>query len=83
MRLQKVRLAHQHLISSTDIVKKFGVTYQLVNHYTNFGLLEVITKRGNSRMYDEIKVKQRLKTIFELVSKGYSLRLIRRKLIGV
>jgi DNA-binding transcriptional MerR regulator len=70
-------------ISAAEIAKKYGVTYQAVNHYTNLGLLEVVTKDGNVRMYAKGKVKERLAKIFQLVNEGYSLRLIRRKLIGV
>ena len=71
------------LISAGEIVKKYGVTYQAVNHYTNLGLLHVVTRSGNARMYAQSKVKGRLSKISELVSEGYSLRLIRKKLIGV
>ena len=70
-------------MSAAGIVKKYGVTYQAVNHYTNLGLLEVVTKNGNMRMYAKAKVKSRLAKISKLVGEGYSLRLIRKKLIGV
>ena len=72
-----------NLISAGDIVRKYSVTYQAVNHYTDLGLLHVVTKEGNARMYAKSKVKGRLSKISELVSEGYSLRLIRKKLIGV
>lgn len=77
------RATRQGLISATQIVQEFNVTYQAVNHYTNLGLLDVITKNGNARMYDRLKVKDRLAAIVELVNEGYSLRLIRKKLVGV
>ncbi len=73
----------QGLISAAEIVKRFGITYQAVNHYTNLGLLDVVTKNGNVRMYSRIEVRRRLVRIAELVSEGYSLRLIRKKLTGV
>ena len=73
----------QKLISAQDIVKKYQITYQTVNHYTNFGLLSVITKRGNVRMYNETKVKQRLVKIMQLMNEGYPLRLIRKQLEGI
>ena len=72
-----------NLISAGDIVRKHSVTYQAVNHYTDLGLLQVVTKEGNARMYAKAKVKGRLSKISKLVSEGYSLRLIRKKLIGV
>ena len=77
---KKTRTAH---VSAAQIVKKYGVTYQAVNHYTNLGLLQVVTKNGNVRMYAKHKVKDRLSKISQLVNEGYSLRLIRKKLIGV
>jgi DNA-binding transcriptional MerR regulator len=70
-------------VSAAEIVKKYGVTYQAVNHYTNLGLLQVVVKDGNMRMYAKTKVKDRLSKISKLVNEGYSLRLIRKKLIGV
>lgn len=73
----------QRLISAKEIIEKYKLTYQTINHYTNFGLLDVVTKNGNVRLYDAAQVKERLAKISELVSEGYSLRLIRKKLIGV
>lgn len=70
-------------ISATDIVAQCGITYQAVNHYTNLGLLDVVTKNGNVRMYNKAEVKTRLEKIARLVGEGYSLRLIRKKLTGV
>ena len=73
----------QKLITVRDIIKRFNISFQTVNHYTNFGLLDVITKKGNVRMYDEDQVKERLARILKLISDGYSLRLIRKELIGI
>ena len=75
--------AKANLISAGEIVKKYGVTYQAVNHYTNLGLLEVVARNGNARMYAKAKVKERLAKISRLVNEGYALRLIRKTLIGV
>ncbi len=72
-----------NVISAQDIVKKFHISYQTVNHYTNFGLLQVVFKKGNVRFYNIDNVKRRLNKIVKLASEGYSLRLIRRKLVGV
>ena len=77
---KKTRADH---VSAAGIVKKYGLTYQAVNHYTNLGLLEVVTKNGNVRMYAKHKVKTRLAKISKLAGEGYALRLIRKKLIGV
>ena len=71
------------LISAKDIVGTFDVTYQTVNHYTDFGLLPVSAKRGNVRFYDRGVVTERLRKIRSLAQDGYSLRLIRKTLIGI
>lgn len=77
------RKVNQNLISAPEIVKRFGVTYQAVNHYTNLGLLEVAAKNGNARMYEKSQVRFRLSKIAQLVREGYSLRLIRKQLTGM
>lgn len=71
------------LISAKDITAKYNITYQTVNHYTDFGLLPLIIKKGNVRFYDEGIVKFRLTRILKLAQEGYSLRLIRKKLVGI
>lgn len=71
------------LISAKDISNIYGISYQVVNHYTDFGLLLVSTRKGNVRFYDRALVEKRLKKIRTLMNEGYSLRLIRKKLIGV
>ncbi len=71
------------MISAKEISTKYSISYQTVNHYTDFGLLPVVFKEGNVRFYDDSQVKERLNIITKLASEGYSLRLIRRKLLGV
>jgi DNA-binding transcriptional MerR regulator len=74
---------HQKLISAKEITKKYDITYQTVNHYTDFGLLTIVMKKGNVRYYDAAVVRHRLTKITRLSQEGYSLRLIRRKLLGI
>lgn len=71
------------LISAKEITAKYKITYQTVNHYTDFGLLPLMIKKGNVRFYDEVLVRQRLTRITKLAQEGYSLRLIRKKLVGI
>jgi DNA-binding transcriptional MerR regulator len=71
------------LISAKDITGKYNISYQTVNHYTDFGLLHLLIKKGNIRFYDEFQVRSRLAKITRLAREGYSLRLIRKKLLGV
>jgi hypothetical protein len=40
-------------------------------------------KKGNVRFYDETLVRFRLVRIAKLAQEGYSLRLIRKKLVGI
>jgi len=71
------------LISAKEIILKYNISYQTVNHYTDFGLLPLVAKKGNIRFYDEKLVGDRLSAITKLANEGYSLRLIRRKLVGI
>lgn len=71
------------MISAKDIINKYHISYQTVNHYTDFGLLPVWVKKGNVRYYNRAVVEKRLKRIRGLIKEGYSLRLIRKKLIGI
>lgn len=70
-------------VTVKNIITRYQITYQTVNHYTDIGLLSVAYKKGNIRFYDGHQVGQRLDVITKLASEGYSLRLIRRKLLGV
>jgi DNA-binding transcriptional MerR regulator len=72
----------EKLISAKEISSKYGISYQTVNHYTDFGLLTLVLKRGNVRFYDASQVRYRINRIIKLQREGYSLRLIRKKLLG-
>jgi DNA-binding transcriptional MerR regulator len=71
------------LISAKEITSRYNITYQTVNHYTDFGLLPLMIKKGNVRFYDEPLVRYRMTRIVKLTREGYSLRLIRKKLVGI
>lgn len=73
----------EKLISAKEIVSTYNISYQTVNHYTDFGLLPVMIKMGNVRYYDKEVVDKHLKEIKALLGEGYSLRLIRKRLIGI
>ena len=72
----------QKLIRSKEIVEKFGITYPTLTNYTNIGLFTVVDKNGNKRLYDESEIKDRMPKIREMITQGYSLRLIRNTLNG-
>jgi DNA-binding transcriptional MerR regulator len=69
-------------ISVKEIMKRYKLSYQTVNHYTDFGLLPVPQKKGNVRFYDRRMVEKRIKDIRSFMGEGYSLRLIRKKIVG-
>jgi len=71
------------LMSAQEITERYRITYQRVNHYTNLGLLRIVTKKGNVRMYVRAEVKQRLAKITQFMNEGYPLRLIRKRLEGI
>lgn len=64
-----------------DIMRAYELSYQTVNHYTDFGLLPVFVKKGNVRFYDKLTVAKRMKTIRQLMGEGYSLRLICKRMM--
>ena len=70
---------HNNLININDISKKFSITPYTINHYTNLGLLKVVMKNKNRRLYDESEVAYRLKKIADLITEGYPLQLIRKR----
>jgi len=70
----------QNLISAKEIVQKYNLTYQTVNHYTNFGLINVVSKKGNVRLYDGDEINGRLTKITLLINAGLPLRVIRKTL---
>ena len=80
MIVKRSRKTKEKLISAKEIIKKYNLTYQTINHYTNFGLLRVVAKNGNVRMYDDAQVRGRLVRISQLINEGYPLRLIQKKL---
>jgi DNA-binding transcriptional MerR regulator len=65
-------------ISAVEVSKRFNISYQTVNHYTNLGLLIVRKREGNGRLYLESEVNSRLKRIGQLKNEGYPLRIIRK-----
>ncbi len=64
------------MIFPEAIIKKFNISYQTINYYTNLGLFVVRKKQGNSRLYDLEEVKKSLVKITEMKNQGYSLKLV-------
>lgn len=68
------------LLSTKEIIERFSISYQTLNYYTNLGLFTVIERRGNKRMYSELEVENKIKSITDLKNQGYPLRLIMKQL---
>jgi len=68
------------VISTKEIMEKYGLPYSTVNHYTIIGLLTVEARRRNVRLYDEANVEEKLTRIMRLKDKGYPLHLIKKEL---
>ncbi|MHC4625402.1 MAG: MerR family transcriptional regulator [Planctomycetota bacterium] len=68
------------MISTKEIVERYGLPYSTVNHYTIIGLLTVEARRRNVRLYDEAAVEEKLTRIMKLKDKGYPLHLIQKEL---
>ena len=64
------------LVSTKEVTRRYDLSYQTLNYYTNMGFFNVIERRGNARMYDDNEVKEKIKYIRELKNEGYPLRLI-------
>jgi len=69
-----------NLIPTKEVVKRFNISYQTLNYYTNLGFFNVVERRGNKRMYDTREIEQKIKDITDLKNQGYPLRLIIKKL---
>ncbi|MFA6384106.1 MAG: MerR family transcriptional regulator [Candidatus Omnitrophota bacterium] len=70
-------------ITAKEMSQQYGLSYQIVNRYSDAGLLRVAYKKGNVRYYDRKQVAKRIPQISALARDGYSLMLIRKKLMGI
>lgn len=70
-------------ITVKEISNQYGLSYQIVNRYSDAGLLRVVFKKGNVRYYDRRQVSRRIPQVSKLAREGYSLMLIRKKLMGI
>ena len=68
------------LLTASDIIERYRLSYQTLNYYTNLGLLRVAKRDGHQRLYDERDVQRNLQAVARLKDEGYPLRLISRML---
>ena len=76
------KVTRSRVLSALELVRKFDISYQTLNHYTNLGLLRHASRKGIRRFYRQEDVKKRLRKIEALQNKGYPLRLIAERLRG-
>lgn len=69
-------------ITVKEISTKYKLSYQVVNRYSDAGLLDVAFRKGNTRYYDRVMTERRIRKIFTLAREGYSLALIRKQCLG-
>jgi len=69
-------------ITVKEISTKYDISYQVVNRYSDAGLLSVAFKKGNTRYYARALVDRRIRKISALAREGYSLALIRKQCLG-
>lgn len=67
---------NNHLLTAKQISKRFKLAYPTINYYTDLGLLPIVKRNGNRRLYNGKQVRMRLGLIFKLMNEGYPLRLI-------
>ena len=68
------------LLTASDIIERYRLSYQTLNYYTNLGLLRVAKREGHQRLYDGRDVQRNLQAVARLKDEGYPLRLISRML---
>jgi DNA-binding transcriptional MerR regulator len=68
------------LLTASDIIERYRLSYQTLNYYTNLGLLRVAKRDGHQRLYDGRDVQRNLQAVARLKDEGYPLRLISRML---
>ncbi len=73
-------MKENNLVGTKDICAKFNISYSTVNYYTNLGLLKVVRRKGNRRLYDSSEVEEKINKISQLRYEGYPLHLIYKKL---
>ena len=69
----------ERFISLKEAAAQFNMSKATVNYYTNLGLLDVVRKVGNKRLYDKEEVTRRINMIREFLNKGYTLRVIKNE----
>ncbi|MFA5118458.1 MAG: MerR family transcriptional regulator [Candidatus Omnitrophota bacterium] len=70
-------------ITVKELSQLYGISSQTINRYCDAGLLSLAFKKGNVRYYERLLAHKRVKQIIALSKEGYSLMLIRKRLLGI
>ena len=66
------------LVTIQEITRSTGVSFSALNYYVNLGMLPVMDRKGNKRLFAKTDTLQRLKQIQRMKREGYPLRIILR-----
>lgn len=75
-----MKAAPAGLMTLQQLSQRTGVGGSTLNYYTNIGLLQVVDRKGNRRLYRESEVLRRIEQIRQLRKEGYPLRIIRKQI---
>lgn len=78
MSVKLTRSEKNGLVSAQEITKRYKIGYPTINYYTDLGLLSIVKREGNKRLYSAKTVTARLEAISRMMNEGYPLRLIRK-----
>ena len=71
------------LITSAELASASEVTLSTIHYYTTLGLLRACGRSGNKRQYERREARSRRQEIQRSRQEGYSLAMIRQRLVGV
>ena len=71
----------KELIAIEEVAKVVGMSVASINYYSNLGILEPASRKGNKRLYDKAECVAKFQKIKDLRKKGFSLKLIQQQFL--
>ena len=71
----------KELLGVRELARAISVSPSTITYYTNLGLFKVVKIKGNKRLYNRDLAIQRFSEIQKSRQEGYSLMLIKKRLI--
>lgn len=68
-------------VTLQEISVEVHLSLSALNYYANLGLLRVVDRQGNTRLFSRSEITCRLEEIKRLQREGYPLRMICRQLL--